>query len=418
MTAELDLSQYLDLFLRETGEHLGILEREILMLEADHSPERMEIILRSTHTIKASSQTMGFHQIASLTHEMENVLQPAHFSVSNRDALLQAVDSLKWMACEIADGQKSNTDCGLLLSILRGLSKPATLAEVLNRFAKGAEDLCRKLGKEVKVKIEGSDTELDGNLTAAISGPILQLLRNCVDHGIEQPHERLAAEKPRAGQILIKVQRQGDFTKIEVSDDGRGIDVEQIKAKSKVDHLSDSEALQLIFASGFSTKTPANEISGRGIGMDIVRTEIERIGGQIEVKSQPSSGTTFVLTVPSKLDTLQGLLVSIHGGFYLIPVASVLGTVPLAPSPALTNSQNCKTGKNTGQEQSENAYVVIVGSAEQQIGLVVDNLIGEREVVINALNKIRSGVAELSEATIIDVNSLLAGLTTQGRGNT
>jgi two-component system, chemotaxis family, sensor kinase CheA len=315
---------------------------------------------------------------------------------------------------------------------------------VLNRFPRVVRDMAQKLGKDVKLELIGGETELDRSVIEVIGDPLLHILRNCVDHGIELPAERVAAGKPSSGTVCVKAQHRENNIVIEITDDGKGIDTARVKAKAvsaghitaeAAERMTEREALQLIFASGLSTAAEITEVSGRGVGMDIVRSNITKLGGIIDLDTELGKGSKFSLKLPLTLAIIRGLLVSVQEVVYVIPLGSVIETLLIdrdqiqkvndkpvvvirgMTTPLVQMNKVFKTSNITSQEQPESSYVVIVGLAEQRVGLVVDNLIGEQEVVIKSLSRYCGEVAGLSGATILgdgnvamimDINALLA----------
>lgn len=661
MSAELDMSQYLDLFMQEAEEQLEILESELLKLEEDPSQERMQVIFRAAHTLKGSSRAMGFAHFAELTHEMENVLDQLRagtLTVSSEiaDCLLAGIDSLSQMKESIGAGTGDACgDCGPLVAKLQGFlgtspapqpaksggapksnlspdyfdalddaaksqsvyhatfsltedcvmkfvrafmainiiqesgeilvtvpdsealeeekferdfelvfqstadlaalteqlnevsevasmtivpwqrpveeAEPAAVAQapilavssaqtssaaaapaaqpgkksetgqtvrvdvarldnlmnlvgelvidrtriaqigtdlsntmdgpivdaltetvshiarittdlqdqimkarmmpietVFNRFPRVIRDLAQKLGKEVKLELEGGETELDRSVIEVIGDPLLHILRNSVDHGLESPDDREQAGKPRTGKVTIRAKHQENHIVIEIIDDGRGINPEKIKAKAvesgimskeHADRMTDKEALHLIFGSGFSTAKEVSEVSGRGVGMDIVRSNIQKLGGIIDLDSKVGEGTFFSLRLPLTLAIIRGLLVRVNGNVYVLPLGSVVETMLLdekevqrinkrevivirgMTTPLVRLRSAFQTIGGQSVESSGPSYIVIVGLAEKRVGLIVDDLIGEQEVVIKSLSRFCGDVQGVSGATIL-----------------
>lgn len=654
MSAELDLSQYLDLFLQEAEEQLEILEQETLKLEREPTPERLQTIFRAAHTLKGSSRAMGFASFAGLTHEMENILdqlrsnqRPVSSDVT--DLLLECVDGLGKIKASIVEGQGEVGDYSDLLSRLQfflqapvsadGLPSPsstqasfalspeledalqaaqaqravwvanvrlspecvmkfvrafmvlnaistsgevlATIPEqaqledeqfeqefqvyfqtsasveelqaqfssfseiesitlrpylaatpapqedeqaappqeaksgpapsanapgrrqdsgqtvrvdvarldtlmnlvgelvidrtrvaqighelhakfsdpaldaleetvshitritsdlqdqimkarmlpietVFNRFPRVVRDLAQKLGKSVELELLGGETELDRSVIEVIGDPLLHILRNSVDHGLELPSEREAAGKPAQGKVRVSARHEENHIVIEIMDDGRGIHAERVKAKAlaqglvspeAAERLTEKEILQFIFASGLSTASELSEISGRGVGMDIVRSNIQRLGGLIDLETSPGQWTKFTLRLPLTLAIIRGLLVDVSGVVYVLPLSSVVETFMVPTSKIQTVNRRevivvrglttpilrlgSVFGSAVASAESSSLDVVIVGLAEKRIGLVVDRLIGEQEVVIKSLSTFCGDVAGVSGATIL-----------------
>lgn len=332
----------------------------------------------------------------------------------------------------------------LQMEIMKARMLP--LAEVFNRFPRMVRDLARNFGKEIDFIIEGEDTELDRSLIEEITDPLIHLLRNAVDHGIEPPQERLALGKPPRGRILLKAYQEENSVVILVQDDGRGIDVEKIRKKAlalglatqeELSRMSDREAIEFIFYSGFSTNEKVTDVSGRGVGMDIVRRNIERVNGQVHVESEKGKGTTFFLRLPLTLAIIRALLVRVDGAIYSIPLADVVEiekigkkdtywvnktltslfrgrTLPLLRLRDLLEGK--KAEYEEGMEVPEILYTVVVNTARVLAGLVVDEIVGEQEIVIKSLGSYIGDVRGLGGATIlgdgrvsliVDVASLL-----------
>lgn len=315
---------------------------------------------------------------------------------------------------------------------------------VFNRFPRVVRDLAQKLGKEVKLDLVGGETELDRSVIEVIGDPLLHIIRNSLDHGLESAEERELVGKPRQGNIVVGARHQENHIIIEIVDDGRGIDVARIRekaverglvAREAAERLTEKEVLQFIFASGLSTATTVSEVSGRGVGMDIVRSNIQRLGGLIDLETTAGQGTRFTLRLPLTLAIIRGLLVRVSGVVYVVPLGSVVETLLIerkqihsvnqrevivirGMTTPLIRMRNVFTTRNYREAVDEDAsYVVIVGLAEQRVGLVVDSLIGEQEVVIKSLSRYCGDVRGVSGATIlgdgnvaliVDVNGVVA----------
>jgi two-component system, chemotaxis family, sensor kinase CheA len=669
MAVDIDMTQYLDLFLQEADEQLEILEQETLKLERDPTQDRLSLIFRAAHTLKGSSRAMGYVNFANLTHEMENVLdqlRAGQLQVTTEiaNALLSCLDNLNKIKTNIGDGQGDNVDCSAQIATLQGFAsaeKPATSAPapaeeiqispetidalsvattqnpvfqaqfklrsdcvmkfvrafmaisivqeggelltsipntelleeeqfdldfvlffhhtdsiemlktkfagigelddfavknwtapdkpseksparldaapkvpasgpvepangkkadtgqtvrvdvarldelmnlvgelvidrtrvaqigsmlaakyeydeniealgetvghitritadlqdqimkarmlpietVFNRFPRMVRDLAQKVGKEINLELTGGETELDRSVIEVIGDPLLHILRNSIDHGIELPEEREKAGKPRTGNVTVSARHQENHIVIEIVDDGRGIDHARVRdkavqsgfiSKEAADRLTEKECLQFIFTSGLSTAAEVSEVSGRGVGMDIVRSNIQKLGGIIDVETTVGVGTRFSLRLPLTLAIIQGLLVKVSGVVYVLPLGSVIETLNVGldqiqsvhrqevivirgMTTPLVRLRKVFTTRNFVEEATrESLYVVIVGLAEQRIGLVVDSLIGEQEVVIKSLSRFCGDVAGVSGATIlgngnvaliVDVNGII-----------
>lgn len=304
------------------------------------------------------------------------------------------------------------------------------IEHVFNRFPRMVRDLAQKFGKEVRLEMEGQETELDRSVIEIISDPLIHMLRNSVDHGIEPPAEREAAGKPRQGTIRLSARHEENYILIEIEDDGRGMDPARLRetavrkgllARDAAERLTDREAFNLIFMPGFSTAKEVTEVSGRGVGMDIVRSNIQRVGGIVDVDSTPGKGTRFAIRLPLTLAIIRALLVRVAGQVYAIPLSSVLETLKIHPEmlqfvgqrPAillrgrtlpLVSLQAHFYGSEIealAGEGTEPMFVVVVGLGERQVGLVVSHLIGEQEIVIKSLSRHLGEVNGISGATIL-----------------
>jgi two-component system chemotaxis sensor kinase CheA len=310
--------------------------------------------------------------------------------------------------------------------------------QIFSRFPRVVRDLCKDLNKKVNLVIEGEDTELDKSVVEDLLDPIMHCVRNSLDHGIENPSDRLKNGKNDEGTLLLKASNEGNMIVIDIVDDGRGIDVDKVKNKAiergiihpnKV--ISDQEAYQLIFEPGFSTADKISSVSGRGVGLDVVRTQIEKLKGSVVVTSEPNKGTKFSIRLPLTLAIIQGLLVRVGKEIYSIPIASVIeshrvkqGEIRTIDNYEVLNVRDevisiLRLNRLFGIKTESNedvSFVVIVGSADKKIGVMVDALIGEEDVVIKPLHDqytITPGIAgasilgDGSVSLIIDVSQLL-----------
>jgi two-component system chemotaxis sensor kinase CheA len=312
------------------------------------------------------------------------------------------------------------------------------ISQIFSRFPRLVRDLSKSLNKKINLVIEGEDTELDKSVIEDLLDPIMHSVRNSIDHGIETPEVRSAAGKPEEGRVLLKASNEGNMILIEIADDGKGIDVDAVKAKAverglihpnKV--LTEIEAFNLIFEAGFSTAKQVTNISGRGVGLDVVRRQIEKLNGTVTVASERGKGTKFTIKLPLTLAIIQGLLVRVGREIYSIPITSVIESHRIKPTDIkmidnyeVFNIRNdviamLRLNRLFGiktTEQREYNFVVIVGTAEKKVGLMVDSLIGEEDVVIKPLRDQFTnspGIAgasilgDGSVSLIIDVSQLL-----------
>lgn len=299
------------------------------------------------------------------------------------------------------------------------------IKKVFGRFPRVVRDLARALGKQIDLEVRGEDTDLDKNLVEALADPLVHLVRNAVDHGIEDPATRRAAGKPETGHVLLSAEQEGDHISLVISDDGRGMDPDVLRAKAvekglmdaaMAERLTDREAFNLIFQAGFSTKTEISDVSGRGVGMDVVKTKIAQLNGRIEIESAVGVGTTLRIKLPLTLAILPALMVVIAGRRYALPLASVAEILDLdlrrtnfvddtevvvVRGHALPVYDLQRWVRpDCVPERSPFAHVVVVQVAERRAGLVVDELIGQEEVVIKPLGAGVQKVPGLAGATI------------------
>ncbi|MCE1226053.1 MAG: chemotaxis protein CheA [Geobacteraceae bacterium] len=298
--------------------------------------------------------------------------------------------------------------------------------KVFKKFPRIVRSLARDLGKEVDLQIFGEETELDRSVVDEIGDPLIHLIRNAMDHGLETPDERMAAGKPRTGTLVLAAVHEGNSIIISIKDDGRGIDTERVGRKAiekglitedQLAAMSQREMFDLIFLPGFSTKDKASDLSGRGVGMDVVKTNIKKLNGLIEIKSEKGMGSEFILRLPLTLAIIQSLLVEVEGEIYSIPLASVLETLrvdqrefhviggqevlklrdmvlPLVRLEQVFNVRRC-------HDQDNFCYIVVIGSADKRVGLVVTRLVGQQEVAIKSLGKYLANVTGIAGSTIL-----------------
>ena len=298
--------------------------------------------------------------------------------------------------------------------------------KVFKKFPRIVRSLARDLGKEVDLQIFGEETELDRSVVDEIGDPLIHLIRNAMDHGLETPDERIAAGKPQAGTLVLSAVHEGNSIIISIKDDGRGIDTDRVGRKAvekglvteeQLTAMSQREMFDLIFLPGFSTKEKASDLSGRGVGMDVVKTNIKKLNGLIEIKSERGQGSEFILRLPLTLAIIQSLLVEVEGEVYSIPLSSVLETLRvdqrqfhtiggqelLKLRDSVLPLLRLQTIFNVQQryEQSDFCYVVVIGAADKRIGLVVTRLVGQQEVAIKSLGNYLAHVPGIAGSTIL-----------------
>ncbi|RMG20641.1 MAG: chemotaxis protein CheA, partial [Deltaproteobacteria bacterium] len=313
------------------------------------------------------------------------------------------------------------------------------LKQTFDKLGRMVRKIGRETGKEIHLEVHGSDTELDKLIMEELSDPLMHLLRNAIDHGIEPAEERAAKGKPTAGRITIRAAQKGSHVTIEVADDGRGLDVEAITqralerglvSEAQLNEMSERDRLNLIFVPGFSTKDSVTELSGRGVGLDVVKNNISELSGLVEVATRPGAGTRFILTLPTTLAILQALVVQIAGRVFAVPLASVSEILSFDPT-AVHRVEGHEVIDLRGRTlpllhldrlfgfdgaHAQPTYVVVAGLAESRIGLLVDTLQGEQDVVIKGLGKKLGHVRGIAGATdlgdrrttlVLDVGALI-----------
>ena len=299
------------------------------------------------------------------------------------------------------------------------------VGKVFNKFPRMIRDLTRELNKKIELEISGEDTELDKSIVEEIGDPLVHIIRNSCDHGIENPEDRLAKGKEETGTIKLKAYNEGNQIVIQIDDDGKGLDVDMLKNKSlekgiitekEADQMSDKEAFGLIFRPGFSTAAQVTNVSGRGVGMDVVKTNIEKLNGIIDIDSEIDVGTSMKLKIPLTLAIIQALLVGVQEEAYAIPLASVMETVRISTDEIYTVEgrsvmrlrDEVLSLVHIGDifeveriiDGGEHAYVVVLGLGAQKLGLIVDTLVGQEEIVIKSLGEYLKGIDGIAGATI------------------
>ncbi len=299
------------------------------------------------------------------------------------------------------------------------------VSAVFNRFPRMVRDVSKELNKEINLTIEGEETELDRTVIDEIGDPIMHLLRNSLDHGVEHPDDREAKGKPRTGEVGLIARHEGNNVVIMVTDDGSGIDANKIRKKAvekgmisqeDADKLDDADAVRLIFLPGFSTAEQITDISGRGVGMDVVRSKIESLSGHVDVETKIDEGSVFKIKLPLTLAIIQAMLVKVQEEIYAIPLGSIDSTINIQPTDIKT-VRNREVIVLRGEiipiirmeetlqiphvKDSDEIFVVVVHAGEAKAGIVVDNLIGQQEIVIKTLGNLFQGLKMFSGATVL-----------------
>jgi two-component system chemotaxis sensor kinase CheA len=303
--------------------------------------------------------------------------------------------------------------------------------QLFRRFPRVVRDVARARDKEIGLEIAGQSTDLDKGILDALAEPLAHLVRNAADHGIESPAERVAAGKPSKGTIRLNAYHEGDQVVIEVSDDGGGLDREkilrraierQILTAEEAGRLSEADSLQLIFAPGLSTADEVTEISGRGVGLDVVKASLDNLKGTVDLESQPGLGTTFRLMMPLTLASIQTLLFRVAGRLYAVPISSVVEITRITEEDVhsvddrevfqlreqvLTLVRLDRLNGAQPHGRARRIFVIVIGAASKRFGLAVDSLMGEEELVIKALednlitSPLVSGASILGDGTVV-----------------
>lgn len=312
----------------------------------------------------------------------------------------------------------------LQTSVMKTRMQP--IKKVFGRFPRVVRDLARNLKKEINLELVGEETDLDKNLVEALADPLVHLVRNSVDHGIESPEVRESNHKPRIGKVILAAQQEGDHILLSITDDGGGMDAQKLRGiavekglmdEDAAQRLSDKEAFNLIFAPGFSTKTEISDVSGRGVGMDVVKTKITQLNGSIEIESELGKGTEILIKVPLTLAIMPTLMIMLGAQAFALPLVSVNEIFHMDLKKInIVDGQECVSIREqaiplfylknwlvngaANQEKPTEAHVVIVTVGTQRVGFVVDQLIGQEEVVIKPLGKMLNGTPGMAGATI------------------
>ncbi len=290
-------------------------------------------------------------------------------------------------------------------------TRMVAIGQVFSRFRRVVRDLSKERQKQVKLVVNGEETELDKKIIDQIGDPLTHMVRNAVDHGVESPQDRVAAGKPAEGTLRFDAYHEGNNIHVTVADDGKGIDVARVRAKAiekglvtpdVADSLSEREILQMIFQPGFSTAQVVTDISGRGVGMDVVKRTIDNLGGHVDIETVLGKGTTFTIKLPLTLAIIQALLVEVGGEIFAIPIANVRETIRIAPNDIFTVEGQAEVIRlrdsvvpivrlndvldtEVRQAADDRLYVAVVGYEQKQVGLLVDRMVNEQEIVVKAL---------------------------------
>lgn len=402
--------------------------------------ERCEIInigqLTVQHPVDTVSETMHEVEEHSDTKRTHKIKQTVRVDIDRLDSLMNLVGELvmhKGRLEQIGTSRKIvelnetieqidriSTDLQSVVMKVRMVP----VEQVFNRFPRMVRDLAKELDKEIEFLVEGKETELDRTVIDEIGDPLVHLLRNAIDHGIELPAVRIQQGKPRMGTIILRARHEGNNVLIEVEDNGAGINIERVKQKAvekglvsskEAGEMTTEQALDLLFSPGFSTAENVTDISGRGVGLDVVKSKIEAINGEIQVETKMGQGTKLKIKLPLTLAIIQALMVSVRDEIYAIPLSSVDETTMLSRDDIkLIQGQEVIVLRGNvlplyrldnllevpGESQSDDLYVVVVCKGDKQVGLVVDGLIGQQEIVIKSLGKFLAGIPGIAGAIV------------------
>ncbi|MHB8101535.1 MAG: chemotaxis protein CheW [Methanosarcina sp.] len=392
---------------------------------------------KSVNSKKMSSETKRQETIRVSTSNLDNIMNLVGELVINKGRLLQISQQYNINELKEATGTLDKSISSLQDEVMR--TRMVKIEKVFSKFPRMIRDLSRKLDKNIDFEIEGQDTELDRTILDEISDPLVHLVRNAVDHGIESSQEREKTEKGEIGHIKLSARREKNNVIIEIEDDGKGLDLELLKKKalekgllspSEIENLTDDEVRMLIFASGFSTKEKVTEISGRGVGMDAVKSAVEKLGGKVRVHSKMGEYTRVKIDLPPTVAIIRSLLIEVGSEIYAIPISNVVkalsvgkddyklvkGTPLLYINNKLIPVVELKEIFNIECKKLDKEIAIIVERENEEVGLIVDSIIDQQEIVIKPLTTIFSnskgfsGVTILGDGRVIpilDVSSLI-----------
>lgn len=402
-----------------------VLDEMTLEIEALHAPDAEEA---------AAEQSIETTETASPDAKSARATETVRVPAERLDELMDRVGELviaqsrlKQVATQSADAQLRavSEEIERLAAELRDtmmVVRMVPIAQLFGRFRRLIHDLARDTGKAIELFTEGETTELDKTVIERLADPLVHLIRNAADHGLESPEGRLAAGKPATGKVTLAARQSGAEVIITITDDGRGVDRARVRAKAEDAGLiapgatlSDNELLQLIFHPGFSTAQAVTSLSGRGVGMDVVKRTIEGLRGAIEMTSEPGVGSTISLRIPLTLAIIDGLLVRVGGGRYVIPLAAVEECVELSIEQDMRSTgRSLLTLRDqlvpfirlrelfsTGTAPDQHQKVVVVSTGPDRVGLVVDQILGDHQTVIKSLSSFHADVETFSGATIL-----------------
>jgi len=411
------------------GREEGAIDLELVpAVEPTRSVPAKELAAQRTETVRVDVDRLD--QLMNLVGELViNRTRISDIAATLTRAIGNGNATLGALAKELAESAAllGRTTNEIQESIMKVRMIP--IGTVFERFPRLVRDLARSLNKEVELVVEGAETDLDKTIVDHVGEPLLHLVRNCIDHGIEDPGLRESRGKPRTGTIRLGAFHEGNQIIIEIEDDGAGIDLQRVRGRAiemgllaESEQRSDRELMQLICAPGFSTADRVDAVSGRGVGMDVVKRTVLGLKGSFEIDSVPGQGTKFTIKLPLTLAIIQALLVSVGKELYAIPLDAVIESQRVDPSelrtlhggevivvrgavvPLIRLADFLGVASSRGP--NEKVMIVIVGVAGRQVGLVVDGFQGEQEIVIKPLSDVVGRIPGISGATILGNGSI------------
>lgn len=421
--------------------NIGPVEMDLTKKQVNKKEKSKKSIDKNNVNRKSTSNNMA---------KTNRVGKTVRVDIDRLDTLMNLVSELIIIKTRMEDmsGTTSKEDMNEAIEYLERITtnlhdavmkvRMVPIERVFNRFPRMVRDLSKELDKEINLEMSGEETEVDRTVIDEIGDPLIHLIRNSIDHGIEHPDERIKLGKDKEGTVKLKAYPDGNNVVIEVEDDGAGIDHEKVKKKAiekeiiteqDAEILTKEESVELLFKAGFSTSDIVSDVSGRGVGLDVVKSKIESINGSIEVETFQGKGTRFIIRIPLTLAIIQGLLVKLGEEIYAIPLSSI-SEITILESEKIRKVQGqeiilyrdktlpiVRLNSLVGIEDKnmDELTVVIVRKGDKQAGLIVDDLIGQQEIVIKPLGKFLSNIKYLAGATILgngkislilDVNSL------------
>lgn len=400
-------------------------KKEIATSKKNDNNEKKEIDKTKEAPKQAAAQTVKTSTVRVDTEKLDSLMNLVAELVINKTRLAQIGTeyNLQDLSETLSHIDRVTADLQAVVTKVRMVP----IENVFNRFPRMIRDMSRELDKEIDLVIEGKETELDRTVIDEIGDPLVHLIRNSLDHGIEKPDLRESNGKPRHGTILLKAEHEGNNVVITISDDGKGMDPKVIGQKAvekgiitqeEYDLMNDGELVKLIFAAGFSTAEQITDISGRGVGMDVVKNKIEGLNGQIEVITKVREGTTTRVKLPLTLAIIEALLVKLKEEIYAVPLANIVETIDILEKDIkvvqnedvivlrgelvpIVNLGKLLEVEEYQELRKETKTVVIVKAGSRKIGFIVDYLIGQQEIVIKPLGKLFTGIKGITGATVL-----------------